>query len=236
VPAQPFLIAAMLAFSANGAFDIPPVSTSLNISGQAVALTISGDVSGGNEPSVHLNLRADLTDFQNHLTPILQAELNRSEQCGERISIGKATLVPAAPAGRLTVELHVEKWACFKAFGKENAKRLVGGNATVQVLLTPRVEQPNAVRLEAEVGDIEADGSLGQLLHSGSVGPALRDKIRDALLKAVQKPTDFNNLLPEQARSLVTLQSAAFQDAGDGHLALKLTASTVPAILEQFRR
>jgi len=253
LPSYPILVAiTALAFSADFAVEIPPVSTSLNISGQTVAIAISGDISaapgktgesksGENDQAFRLNLRADLADFQGHLTPVLQAELNQSNKCGERISVENATLAPAAPAGRLTVQLHFEKWACIKAFGKENARRLVAGNGTVEVLLMPRIEQGNAVRLDADVGRIDADGSLGELLRSGSLGPALRDKIREALLKAIQKSADFNVVVPEQARPFVSLQSIAFADAGGGRLSLDLAGrfmapgANVSSLLDQFR-
>jgi len=220
---------------------------SLNIAGQPVALTISGNISGApasrgeSEQSFNLTLRGDLSDFQNHLTPLLQAELNQSNRCGERIAIEHATLAPAAPAGRLTVQLHFEKWACFKAFGKQNAKRLLGGNGIVQVILTPRVEEGKTVRLDAEIGNIDADGSLGEVLRSGSVGAAMRDKIREALLKAIQKSSDLEAVVPAQARPFVTIQSAAFADAGSGRLALNLAGRLlvpgpqVSSVLEQFR-
>ena len=228
-------------------FEIPPVPVSLNIAGQSVALAISGTISespvsgGASEQSFHLSLHADLAGLQDHMTPLLQAELNQSNRCGERISIEHATLVPAAPTGRLTVQLHFEKWACFKAFGKENAKRLVGGNGTVHVILAPRVDQGNAVRLDAEIGNISADGSLGEVLRSGSVGPAMRDKIRAALLKAIQKSADLEAVVPAQARPFVTIQSAAFADGGSGRLALDLAGRLlvpkpqVSSVLEQFR-
>ena len=122
--------------------------------------------------------------------------------------------MPAAPAGQLTVQLHFEKWACFKAFGKENAKRLLGGNGTVQVILTPRVEEGSTVRLDAEIGDIEADGSLGEALRSGSLGDALRDKIREALLKAIRKAAYLEAVVPAQVRPFVTVQTVAFADGG----------------------
>src|SRR5580658_8271988 len=130
------------------AFDIPPVPVSLNVAGQPVAIVVSGNVSGAAEQPLALNLHADLSELQSHMTPLLQTELNQSNRCGERISVERATLVPAAPAARMTVQLHFEKWACFKAFGKENTTRLVGGNGTVQVLLTPRVGEDQTVRLD----------------------------------------------------------------------------------------
>jgi len=226
------LLAALL--SAAGAFgaafnvNIPPVQTSLDILGQPVAVTISGVVSGESDQQVGFSLHADLGDFQAHLTPLLQAQLNQSNHCGERISVEDATLSPAAPAARLTVRMHLEKWACFKAFGKENAKRLLGGDGTVEVLLRPAVEnaennaESNAVRLNAEVGDIQADGSLGEALRSGSLGSALRDKIREALVKAVRKATDTGAMLPPQIQPYVRIQSVVFSDAGNSRLLLNV--------------
>jgi hypothetical protein len=246
---QAWIILAALpaaALSAEFTFEIPPVPVSLNIAGQAVAVTISGNISesparpGESEQSFNLNLRADLADLQNHLTALLRAELNQANRCGERISVESATLVPAAPTGRLTIELHFEKWACFKAFGKENAKKLVGGNGTVRVILSPRVEQGNTVRLDAEMGSIEADGSLGEVLRSGSVGAAMRDKIREALLKAIQS-ADLGAVVPVGARPFVTIESAVFPDEGGGRLALNLAGwllvprLQVSSVLEQFR-
>jgi len=227
------------AFGADLAFEIPPVPVSVDIGGQPVALNISGSISG-DPASLHLKLNADLADFQAHLTPVLQAELNQSNHCGERISVENATLLPAAPAGHLTVQLHFEKWACIKAFGKENARRLVGGNGTVEVILTPRAEG-NAVKLDADIGNIDADGSLGEMLRSGSLGTALRDKIRESLLKAIQKSTDLQAVVPAQAQPFVTIQSLGFADEGGGRLALNLVgrlqvpAAQVTAVIDQLR-
>jgi hypothetical protein len=229
-----------IVLAAELAFQIPPVPVSIKIAGQAVSIPISGDVSGESEQALHLRLHADLADLQSHLTPILQAELNQSNRCGERISIENSTLIPAAPAGNLTVQLHFEKWACIKAFGKENAKRLLGGNGAVVVILTPRVEDGKAVRLDAAIGRIDADGSLGEALHSGSLGAALRDKIRDALVKAIEKAADLNAVVPEQARPFASIESAVFADGGSNRLQLNLAARlAVPArqaslVLEQL--
>lgn len=222
------------------AFDIPPVPVSVNVAGQPVAIVVSGNVSGAAEKPLALNLHADLSDLQSHMTPLLQTELNQSNRCGERISVEKATLVPAAPAGRMTVQLHFEKWACLKAFGKENAKRLVGGNGSVQVLVTPRVQDGNTVSLDAEIGSIEADGSLGDLLHS-EYGATLRDKIRQALLKAIQKSASLEAVVPAQAQPFVTIQSVEFAERGTGILVLnlvgrlKVPGAQVASVLEQFQ-
>lgn len=234
------LLAALPVLSAEFAFEIPPVPVSLNIAGQTVAITVSGDLSGSQD-AVILKLRADLADLQSHITPLLQTELNQSNRCGERISVEKATLLPAAPAASLTVQLHFEKWVCIKALGKENAKRLVGGNGTVNVTLTPALDDGNTIRLDAAIGNIDADGSLSELLRSGTMGDALRGKIRESLLKAIQKSTVLETVVPPQARPFVTIQSVAFEERGSGILMLNLTgrvlvpAEQISSILEQFQ-
>jgi len=231
---------------ADSAFEIPPVPVSVTIAGQPVAITVSGDVSaparGQGENAFGLHLRADLADFQNRLTSLLQAELNQSDRCGERIAIQNATLVPSAPAGGLTVQLHIERWACFKALGRDNARRLLGGDATLHAILTPRVESGSVVRLDADIVDIDGDGALGDLLRSDSIGNALRDKIREALLKTIQKSTDLETVIPAPVRPFVTIQAIAFADEGSGRLALRLAgrllvpAQQISSILEQFTR
>jgi hypothetical protein len=231
---------ALPVLGADFAFEIPPVAVPLNVAGQPVVITVSGDLSGFQD-SIMLKLHADLADLQSHITPLLQAELNQSNRCGERISVEKATLAPAPPAGSLTVELHFEKWVCIKALGRENAKRLVGGNGTANVTLTPALGDGNTVRLDAKIGNIDADGSLGELLRSGTMGDALRDKIREALLKAIQKSNVLEAVVPPQARPFVTIQSVAFAERGSGILMLDLTgrvlvpAEQISSLLAQFQ-
>ena len=244
-----------VAFSVEFVFEIPPIPVSVDLAGQHVTLTVSGQVSGSPAPpgpaeqTFRLKLLADLGDFQSHLTPILQAELNKSDRCGERLSIRNATLTPAAPTGLLAVQLHFEKWICIKALGQDSAKKLVGGDATVRVTLTPRMENAvsdktgravQTVGLDAEIGTIDADGSLGEVMRSGTVGPALRDKIRESLLKAIEKSTALDGVLPAEAQRFVTIQTIAFGDRGSGRLELdfagrmQLPGEQIAAVLEQL--
>ena len=104
---------------------IPPVKSSVALAGQQVAVAVWGTVTPENFAAT-----VDLSDFQSRLTPILAAQLNRSEKCGERLSVQKASLTPS---GLLTANVHYERCACAKAFGKEINKRLVGGDTVVDV-------------------------------------------------------------------------------------------------------
>jgi hypothetical protein len=148
--------------------------------------------------------------------------LDKSESCGERINIQRATLSPADPASIVTAQLHYERWACTKIFGKQTAHRLVRGNAEVQLKLTPVVEDYRTVRLHPELGTIQADGSLGELLRTGPFEQMLREKISHALLSATEKGTNFSATLPSAAQGFATVRSARFQDSAYGRLAVVL--------------
>jgi len=205
---------------------MPAVKTALNIENQPIAVTVSGVISGVSAVSAaaafKLKLAADLSDLQQNMTVLLRSELNRSERCGDRLSVSRATLAPAAPSGLLTATLHYEKWGCAKVFGKQVVKRLAGGNGTIQVRLTPIVDANSTVRLAAEMGSVEADGSLGELLRSGSLGAALRDKVRTTLSSAMEK-ANLAATVPREIQTVTTIQSAEFADGGEGRLLLGLT-------------
>src|SRR5215467_16062006 len=83
---------------------MPPYKTSLTVEGQSVAVAIWGEVT-----PAHLAATIDLADFQEHLTPILAAQLNRADRCGEHLNVDHAAL---APTGILTVNAHYERYGC----------------------------------------------------------------------------------------------------------------------------
>jgi hypothetical protein len=208
-------------------FKIPPQKIPFTVKDQQAYIFASAVVSMSTKNSAtenfRLQLTADLTGLQENLTPLLSAQLDKDDRCGERIAIQQATLTPAPPAALATVQLHYERFACVKAFGKQQAKRLVAGNAVVPIRLTPAVEQDNTqLRLNPEVGEIQADGSLGELLRSGSLGEMIREKIRDSILNAMQKGANLSATLPPAAQPYATIDSAQFKDAGASHLAVEL--------------
>lgn len=201
------------------AIPIPVLKTTVEIGGLPVDIAVSGTVmQWDTEAAIGLDLQADLESLQRQITPILQAQLNQNNRCGERLAIREAELLPTAPAARLRVALHVEKWACVKLLGKEQAKKLVGGDGVVMLRLTPLVEDGKSVRVAAEVESIEAEGALGELLRSGTAGAALQEKIKESLVKAIRKGTDFKAMLPGKVAPLVTLERANFAGNGRGLL------------------
>ena len=208
-------------------FKIPPVKIPVDVKDERITVVASGLITLTRQAQglnvLNLLLTADLSDMQQNLTQLLSAELDKDDHCGDRIAIQHATLTPAEPASLAVVQLHYERWACAKVFGKQEAKRALGGNAEMQMSLTPAIgEDSTELRLVPEVGPIQADGSLGELLRSGALGNMLREKIRKAILNALQKGTDLSATLPPAVQGYAKIKDARFQDAGSGRLLVLL--------------
>ena len=212
---------------------IPPVQTSLDVKGQAVKITAWGAVSGGPQGPFKLALTADLSDLRDNIGALLASQLNRSDPCGERLSVESATLAPASPAAVLSAHVHYERFACAKAFGREIVKRLVGGNAVVTLKLTPSAG-PDGISMASEVQKIDADGSLGELLRSGSLGAAVKEKIASGMESAIRKGLDLKSTLPPAVAAATTLRGAQFVSGAEGRLWFSVDGE-VHILASQFR-
>ncbi len=212
---------------------IPSVKTSLNLEGHSVGITAWGTVSATPSGVFQLAVTVDLREFQENLTTVLGAQLNRSDRCGERLSVERAVVTPAAPSGGLTAYVHYERFGCAKAFGDEVVKRLVGGNGVVEVNLTPSVGE-NGIMLRAQVQKVDADGSLGELLRFGPLGDSIREKIAASIQSAIQESADLKSTLPSAMESATAIQTVQFADGGSGRLWL-LVAGEVRLSAEQLR-
>ncbi len=230
----------------NVTFEIPRVKIPLKIKEQSVTITASAIVSvhsKDQETSIfNLKLNADLGELQQNMTALLGSQLDKDDACGERITIEHADLTPIEPASLAVVQLHYERWACAKVLGKEKGKRLLGGNAVIEMKLTPAVEgNDTELRLVPEVGKLEADGSLGELLRSGTLGEMLREKIRASILSAMEKGTNLSATLPPAIQGHATIQNAEFKDGGGGRLLVELdgegriTRQEIQALLKQIK-
>jgi len=216
------------------ALKIPPIKTSIDLDGQSVEITAWGTVSATASGPFALALTVDLGGFQDHLTAVLGAQLNKSDPCGERITLERAALTPQAPSSILTANVNYERYTCVKAFGKQVVKKLVGGHGVIEVKLTPEVADNN-ISLDAEVRKLDADGSLGALLRSGELGDTLRQDLGDSVESAIQKSADLKGTLPAELQNAVTIQNIHFADGGAGRLWLSI-AGEVRLSAEQLRR
>jgi hypothetical protein len=204
-------------------FSLPQVTNSIDIAGQPIAFPASGGVSRTSaENGVNLfNLKvvADLSDLQQNVTEILRSQLDRSPRCGERIQVLQATITPLAPASLVVANLHFERWVCA---GQQSPTEVAGGEATIDVKLTPSVAPNTGLALASEMSRVQADGLLRDLLRSGDLGVTLRDQIAASLLSALQKGANLRATLPPAAQNSATLQKAEFQDAGSDQLTMIL--------------
>jgi len=208
-------------------FEIPPVKVPLDVKDQQVTIAASAVLAvTRNEHGLNiarLQLSADLSDLQQNLTEVLRAALDKTDGCGDHIAIHNATITPLDPASQAVVGLHYERWTCAKVLGKKQAKRLTSGDAIVEMKLTPAVDENSTeLRLVPDVGRIEADDSLGEFLRSGPIAEMLRDKIRSAILAALQKGTNLSATLPAALQGYARIQNAQFEDAGSGRLAVQI--------------
>ena len=213
----------LVATAQNAVFKIPPVKIPLDVKDQPISITASAILTLSSKDRnlriLNLQLTADLSDLQHNLTNLLSSQLDKDDRCGERVAIQNATLRPVEPASVAVVQLHVERWVCVKVLGKQAAKKLLGGDAQIQIKLTPAIDKDSTeLRLVPEVGEIQADGSLGELLRSGALGETIREKIRSSILSALNKGTNVGATLPPAVQGYVTIQSAEFKDGGDGSL------------------
>lgn len=92
-----------------------------------------------------------------------------------------------------------------------------------------------------EVGPVQADGSLGELLRSGTLGEMLQEKIRNAILSALQKGTDLSTTLPPAVQGYAKIKDARFKDGGNGRLLvlldgeIKITNEQIQALSKQVK-
>jgi hypothetical protein len=211
------LILAGLVHSQDLTLKIPPVTVSFEAGGQAIPVTAWGTVSSLSPGAFRLALTADLAGLQDNITPLLHTELDRSDRCGERLSVDHAVLAPSDPAAVLTVNLRYERWGCAKVFGKEAVKRLVAGNGVVVVKLTPSAG-PEGIGMAAEVQKIDADGSLGEVLRSGSMGASVKEKIANSIQSAIRKCMDLKSTMPARIAAATAFESARFASGPEGRL------------------
>jgi len=234
------LIVAACASADDLVLKIPPVSTSLDIKGTPVKITAWGEVANSKSGAFAVTLTADLADLQANLTALLAAQLDRSDRCGERMSVQHAAIEPAAPSATLTATIHYERFACIKALGKEHVKRLVGGDAVVVVKLTPSFGA-DGIAMASEVQRIDADGSLGDLLHSGSLGDSVKEKIANGVQSSIRKGLDLKATLPPALESAASIQTVRFVNGAEGHLwisasgAARLSAAQFQALAKQLQ-
>jgi hypothetical protein len=203
-------------------FHISPVKNSISFQDQPIAIVTSGVIAKSaaqaGQNTFTIKLTEDVSDLQQNITEVLRTQLDKADRCGERIAIRNATLTPMTPASQVVIQLHFERWTCFGGQNNEIAE----GDGSLEVNLSPAVGEDGTLRLTPTMGRIDAEGLLGESLHTGSLGPELRDKIAECILSTVRPGVDFKVLLPPAAQGSARLHQARFQSTGAGALTVVL--------------
>jgi hypothetical protein len=199
-------------------FTFVPVKSTVKIGNQTTAVNVSGALSQtavqGAQRSFKLELVADLLDLQQNITELLRPQIDIGSNCGERLALRQASIVPSTPVGILVLQLHYERWSCRGSISSELAE----GDGSVTVKLTPAIEKTNSLKLTAEFSRIDASGMMAESLRSGDLGDDLRDRVTQALLSTVQAGADFKTTIPPAVQNAAVVKSVKFQDAAAGRL------------------
>ena len=204
-------------------FNLPPVKDPADVGSRSVTVIASGVLSQtgaqGDLRTFRLDSNLDLTDLQQNITAIMNAQLREGNACGERLGLRSANILPAPPATVLVLQLHFERWLCA---GHSSPTELAESDGSVTVKLTPSV-QNSTLTMAATFSRIDASGMMADDLRTGDLGDDLRDKVAKCLLLAVQSGSDFKTTLPQPLQSTAALQGAKFQDGGAGILRMVLS-------------
>ncbi|MGD0987195.1 MAG: hypothetical protein ABR874_05250 [Candidatus Sulfotelmatobacter sp.] len=207
-------------------FALVPEKNIINVGDLPITLTTSATVSKnppeGGQNTFPVELIEDVSDLQLNIADLLRRQINKADRCGERIDVQTAQLAPQGQSASVTVQLHFERWTCAPVFGRDSMNEIVEGNGAIEVLLTPEVAEDGTLKLAGKINRIDAQGLIGDLLRSGSLGDTMRDKVAESMISVMRQGADFKAAIPAAARNYATLRHAQFAGTGSGKLILLL--------------
>ncbi len=215
----------ILASGQDSTFTLPAVKSTARIGSGVVRLISAGQLSQtaveGRQRTFKLQLTADLSDLQQNITELLRAEVDRSDRCGERVTVQQAMLSPASPASALFVRLHYERWICTRLGGQTSTNEIAESDGSVELKLTPALGK-SGLEISSQLGRIEGSAMMADALRQGGLGDDLRNIATRLLLSCIQTGTDLKTALPSAIQGGAVVQSAKFADGGAGSLIVLL--------------
>lgn len=214
----------MLVTGQDLSFSLPSTENPVNLDNRKITVRTSGELTQiateQGHRVFHLQLTAALADLQQNIGDILQAKLQHSASCSERVSVRRAMLMPSTPASVLALRLHYERWACSGRAGLSMASEIAESDGNVEMRLVPAVENPSTLKLLSEFQKIDVDGMMGDALRSGTLGDEVRENVGESVLAVLRAGADFKASLPTAIQNDVGLESASFEDSGSGNLSI----------------
>lgn len=207
-------------------FNLRPVRKSVTLNDRTIAVPISGMLSQsgveGDLRTLKIYVTADLSDLQQNLQPIIARRLQEGNTCGQRLAVREATIMPEPPASSLVLRLHFERWSCSRLLGQSGSTEIAETDGTVEILLTPAIDQSKLLSLVPKFKRIDASGMLADALRNGDLGTDLLNNAAESVRSAVQASADFKAALPAAVEGGATMERATFQDVGAGPFSLLL--------------
>lgn len=213
-------------------FALPNVPGDIEVYGRRFILPVSArakaDFSG---PSLATTVivDSDLSDFQAGIPDIIRSQLNHNDDCNYILNLHTISLTPYGTSLRIYTAGHYEDWECpwmDTPFGRLDLgkHRLFEQNGDITAFVTPHTDG-TSVWLNVNVGAINADGLLGNVLDTDWFGPWIRDMIVQSLPQVVQIGRIVDVLPPALRDATIRILDISFYDRGGGRLGLRTSAS-----------
>lgn len=151
------------------------------------------------------------------------SQLERSDPCGEQVTIQQAMVGTSSPTTDVWVQLHFERWACLGPSPSRTPVEVIEANGSMTVKVTPAVDKDGSLSILTHLEAVEATGILTDMLRSGPLGDAVCAKIKKSFVKALQDSLNLSAVLQPMRPDSATIETAKFvRDSNGGTLALAL--------------
>ncbi len=126
-----------------------------------------------------------------------------------------ATLTPSTPVSELVTRVHYQRWVCVRMGRDQTSNEVAESRATVDMMLTLGVGADGQLQIVPEIKQVSADRFLADLLRTGELGNALRERVVQAMLGAI---AGSKGALPASAKDLVRARNARFESTPGDYL------------------
>lgn len=195
------------------------------IEGIGVTFPVHGRLSFtfDNQINVNLDARVDMNDFRNKLGVIISKGINRSDECGDRVSLKHAHLNSSANGtANSNIRIEYEKWYCtymdvpevhgwnIKMVTRRTSKNRVAESGVVgDIRIEPFIRNHSEIGVNATVTRVHLVNDLARFL-ANTLRSNLRSEAQRALNKSLGQNGAVSSSLPLEIRPYVRLSNVSF--------------------------
>ena len=174
---------------------------------------------------LRLRVVGDLTELRAALPGVLQKFVqSKSQECSNRFDLTDLVLTAAEPNLQARGNLRYELWGCAKLGGSKMKTKLLSQQGKIALTLATNVAD-KSVGLKVLQSTIELRGPAGELVKQLGVGDRLRDELKRALNKALDRD-QAQLVLPGEFRELdIRFTAARFLALPEGKPGVEIVGS-----------